>query len=407
MGFRPISFSYPIFHFFGPLSLFFDPFSVSMPLVELSSHFSQAPLQTLHNLKMWMVDVLRVGGRAEVAARDSSLLPARCYDDCTNAESEARMVGKVPSVCNDDRFFYEEYQRCTACIKYASDDPEAVENSYLISTFGELIAYCSAVAIKSFDPSWYSLTTSWGVVTSMENNTPVTATVMVTTSVLRAEWTGGLRQPASLSVSGITTASSATTATGTENSPLQTDSTTATAITVSFPFTTTDITRPTSGQLTAVRPEPGTNGPAPWVWAIIGAVIALVLIGLGIVAFLYRRGKIPFFRKTKPGLASAQEPDGEANWRTGDKPELHGESSALAITSGPPKELDPSTTVQPKELDSSEKPAEMPTTDDPSVRPVELPTEFNETREPPKQPNPLDAEDGQEARTSVAAVEEG
>ncbi|KAK1775467.1 hypothetical protein QBC45DRAFT_242881 [Copromyces sp. CBS 386.78] len=144
--------------------------------------------------------------------------------------------------------------------------------------------------------------------------------------------------------------------------------------------TTTTGSSPTSQQTTAAPPGTATNGPSPWVWAIVGAVIALVLIGLGIVAFLYKRDKFRFIKK-KLGLESAQELDGDTAWRTGDKPELHGESRAVAASTGPPKELD-----------SSEKPIEM-SAKGLSTRLVELPTEFNESGAPP---DPLENKDGRD-----------
>lgn len=174
----------------------------------------------------------------------------------------------------------------------------------------------------------------------------------------------------------------------TETSSSQTGSTTSTptittSSTASVPATTTNSTLPASETPTAVSPGPGTkNGPSPWIWAIIGTVIVVVLIGLGIALFLYKKGQLRSI-KIRLRIKSAQELDGDSSWRTGDKPELHGESSTLAITSGPPKELEAPTTIEPKELDSREKPAEMPTTKDPNLRPVELPTEFNGAREPP------------------------
>lgn len=116
----------------------------------------------------------------------------------------------------------------------------------------------------------------------------------------------------------------------------------------------------------------------------------MVFIGLGIVAFLYKKGKLPFIKK-KLGLASAQELDGDTAWRTGDKPELHGESSGVA----------PSTVGPPKELDANEKAIEM-AAGDPRMRPVELPTEFNQGRAPP--PKLRDVEAGEETGATVTDV---
>ncbi|KAL0471065.1 hypothetical protein QR685DRAFT_597581 [Neurospora intermedia] len=73
-------------------------------------------------------------------------------------------------------------------------------------------------------------------------------------------------------------------------------------------------------------------------------------------------------------MASAAHPlshelDGDSTWRTGDKPELHGESLLTAAATTPVKELSAQYS-EPKELDSSVKPVELP---------VELPAEANVT----------------------------
>ena len=151
--------------------------------------------------------------------------------------------------------------------------------------------------------------------------------------------------------------------------------------------------------------EKPTSAPisrqSPWVWAIIGAVIALVLFGLGIVGFLYKRGKVESIKK-RLNLRPARElVYGDLNWGTGDIADLQGESSTLTISTGLPKEMDATATAEPKELDSNVIPVEMPTTNDPFTRSVELPTGFNDVR---PTPHMLDIEEGRKTRASVVCV---
>ena len=78
-------------------------------------------------------------------------------------------------------------------------------------------------------------------------------------------------------------------------------------------------------------------------------------------------------------MASAAHPlshelDGDSTWRTGDKPELHGESLLTAAATTPVKELSAQYS-EPKELDSSVKPVELPV-----ELPAELPAEVHDDK---------------------------
>ncbi|KAK3950437.1 hypothetical protein QBC32DRAFT_346534 [Pseudoneurospora amorphoporcata] len=283
-----------------------------------------------------------------MAAKDNEP-PPECKELCETAYIDAQRVGKTSSLCEAGSSFREHYNECDVCLRHSTQiEYGAVVKEYLEPRFAQFIGYCDEQNVPAgVDPSWYASTTTLAVATLTISNIRTTVTVVKDTSVLRSDWTGF---------------------------PANAPSSTSTAA------TTTTGSSPTSQQTTAAPPGTATNGPSSWVWAIVGVVIALVLIGLGIVAFLYKRGKFRFIKK-KLGLESAQELDGDTAWRTGDKPELHGESRAVAASTGPPKELD-----------SSEKPIEM-SAKGLSTRLVELPTEFNESRAPP---DPRENKDGRE-----------
>nr|CAB92020.2 hypothetical protein [Neurospora crassa] len=73
---------------------------------------------------------------------------------------------------------------------------------------------------------------------------------------------------------------------------------------------------------------------------------------------------------TSAAHSHSHELDGDSTWRTGDKPELRGESLPTAAATTPVKEL-PAQYSEPKELDSSVKPVELP---------VELPAEVHDDK---------------------------
>lgn len=251
--------------------------------------------------------------------------------------------GELPEFCPNDSAFMRYYRDCYACLLAKADDPRAVVKGYLEAYFSPYVEYCQEQNNSRIDPTWYTSTTAWTTVTFTNKNGPTdTATVLVDMTVLRAEWTGF--QTATSNT--ITSSQPSTTASSNSGKPINDN-------------------------------KNSSHGPSPWVWAIVGAVVALAIIGLGILLFLFKRGKLRFGkRKTKLDKGSttttttttqshthANELDGDSAWRTGDKPELHGESRSMAPPAATaPKELYTQDNG-PKELDSGVGPVELPADD--------------------------------------------
>lgn len=285
---------------------------------------------------------LRLERQAAVVATPSAISepPAECYESCSMfqilflftpdifavgladlkldyAYLEAQTVGQSVGLCAENSDFNLYYSRCYSCILAVAENSRETISNYFDPMFYQYIAYCQKQKGGSVDPSWYTSTTTWAVATyTMQSGPTVTVTVLVDTTVIRPDWTG---------------------------------------------FQTTTPVLPTTATPDKPNTDGSRNGPSPWVWAIVGAVIALALIGLGILLLLYRKGKLRSLKqKWKLGRVSAHthELDGDSTWRTGDKPELHGESRLMAAVSSPVKEIY-TKSVEPKELDSSVRPVEL------------------------------------------------
>ncbi|KAK3396972.1 hypothetical protein B0T20DRAFT_246378 [Sordaria brevicollis] len=283
--------------------------------------------------------------------------PAACYQDCNNAFLEAQVVGKTAKLCSESSDFSLYYSRCHSCILAMNSDSGDTISAYLDPTFAEYTAYCQELE-ASVDPSWYTPMITWTMATyTVQNGPTTTVRVLVDTIVLRSDWTGFQ-----------TTTSAPVIPTSTPVLPTSTTSQPG-IITSSRSLTSTATTPAASSIPGSEKSDTGasTHGPSPWVWAIVGAVVALTLIGAGILLFLYRRGKLRSLKhKWKLGRTTAHphELDGDSAWRTGDKPELHGESRLVA---GGSSTEDTKSMEPPKELDSSVVPVELAVNEDTEV----------------------------------------
>ncbi|KAK1775466.1 hypothetical protein QBC45DRAFT_242967 [Copromyces sp. CBS 386.78] len=309
-------------HFLKPIPVL----SLFLPLFPFSSFTAAVCVSSKSQFVTWVYSVLPTMQFTTflLSERESDPTPSQCYDICSDALLKAQQVGKTPGLCPDDSPFMHSYNECYSCLlANAEEDARELIKAELDPTFSPYISYCQEQ--KNIDPSWYTSTTTWAIATyTNQNRAPVTVTVLVDTTVLRPDWTGF---QTTTSMSPATTSQTVTTASLTPDQHKTKDS---------------------------------ASGPRPWVWAIIGAVIALAVIGLGVLQFLYRKGKLRFIeRKLRMTLAHPHELDGDLTWRTGDKPELHGQSSSMAAAVVPSKELY-TPNNEPKELDSSVEPVELP-----------------------------------------------
>ncbi|KAK3396979.1 hypothetical protein B0T20DRAFT_246481 [Sordaria brevicollis] len=282
---------------------------------------------------------LRLGRRVGVTAREDVPLPVECYLSCNIAYRTAEDVGETDASCPEDSEFMTNYNICYSCLMAKSRDFKLSVKEYLEPTFSRYISYCQAKTASAIDPTWYTTTEILVRATYTNKDGPTEpAVALAYTTVLRSDWTGFM------------------TSTSSSASPAA-----------------TSITDSSSG-------NGSSNSLAPWVWAIIGAVVALGIIGLGILLFLYKRGKLSFLkRKGKSGkTTSGHELDGDSAWRSGDKPELHGETAVAAPTEKQINELYTESGTEPRELDSSVRPVELAVGDG-GMRPevFELPAEYN------------------------------
>ncbi|KAL0471067.1 hypothetical protein QR685DRAFT_525364 [Neurospora intermedia] len=196
---------------------------------------------------------------------------------------EAQEVGKSPKLCSNDSSFMRYYNNCYSCTLALTEDPRDAVHDWLDYVFFPNISYCHES--ESIDPTWYTSTTTWATATYVIDHGPTTTvTVLVDTMVLRPDWTG-FQTTTSLSPS--------TTTTTRASSSFQANTITS----ASQPSTTTNLAPDESNTR-----EARTHGPSSWVWAIVGAVIALAIIGLGILLCSYRKGKLRFINKKKWGF---------------------------------------------------------------------------------------------------------
>ncbi|KAF4624488.1 hypothetical protein G7Y89_g13681 [Cudoniella acicularis] len=221
--------------------------------------------------------------------RDSSVVPAVCYDMCNNAYIEAQKVGMTPAACNTSSTYQEFYAECTQCIEANSIDTAISVSTYIDPLFGNFTAYCADITNSTSSPEQQSLIASQASQASY--------------------WSSILSQASSLGYLSSAPAG-----------PVTTPVIISTFIVTQSAPNATILSAQTSAQPTNTSP-PSTTSQSPNQAWIAGAVI-------GPLALFAAVGSAAFYiwKRKRKGMENGQEGEIDEKKDAVEKAQLHGDS---------------------------------------------------------------------------------